>query len=52
MLNAGFLFILVATPDDCSPNCYRAIATTVLSCFASVDTMASIWHVCTYLQYL
>ena len=37
----GFL-IAVKTPDDCSVNCYRAIAATILSCFASVENMASV----------
>jgi len=35
------LFVPVTTPDDCSSNCYRAIAVSVLSCFTSVENMVS-----------
>ena len=44
-MNAVNLFLLVTTPSDCSSYCYQAIATTILSCFASVDNMASIYGI-------
>jgi len=36
------LFAAASTPADCSQNCYRSIAAAVLSCFASVENMASV----------
>jgi len=43
--NPIYFLIAGTTPDGCSANCYRAIATTILSCFASVENMASCFRI-------
>ena len=47
-------FIAAKTPANCSANCYRAIATTILSCFVSVENMASLFLslFCLYIQFI